>query len=478
MLVERSGQTATLLSDGDVLLVGGSEMPEGKESTKTAEIYDPATNTWTAAPAPAELEEAQSATLLSDGRVLLIGLFKGQPFPGVAGAAIYDPASDDWRRAAPPRRFRYGSSVTLLPDGKVIVMGGWHGEQAPTLPVETKYTVFASVEEYDPATDAWSELAPMNHARADHAATLMPDGEVLVTGGIFEVEWGGPNDYLNSLTSTEIYDQRTNSWSTRASMLIPRAQDTATLMKDGMVLVVGGYDCGFARGCLGYGGSGDCCGASSAEVYDPTSNTWEYTGPVLTGDEHTATLLPEGGVLVTGGNVGPISMYELSSAEIYGPVPPPKAAAPTPPSITRLAETHKRWREGRASARITARKRKARRAGTPLGTTFTFTLNEQASVTFTFTQQLPGRTVKSKCGAQSRKNRRRHACERTVTRGALTFTGHAGRNTISFQGRLSRAQKLPPSRYELVVTARNTSGQSVTKRLWFVIVNGPGRHQS
>ena len=478
MLVARSGQTATLLRDGEVLVVGGSETPEGKEGTKTAELYDPARNTWTSAPAPAELLEAQSATLLSDGRVLLIGLFKGQPFPGVAGAAIYDPASGSWSRVASPKRFHYGAAVTVLPDGKVMVMGGWHSEEVWNNGPETKFTVFASVEEWDPASDTWSEAAPMSHARADQTATLMPDGKVFVTGGIFEVSWGG-NDSLNSLRSTEIYDPQTNSWSARASMLIPRAQDTATLMKDGRVLLVGGYDCGSGY-CLGYGGSGDCCGASSAEVYDPASNTWEYTGPVLTGNEHTATLLPEGGVLVTGGNVSPISMYELSSAEIYAarypPDEPPSSpvvtAVSAPPSIGHLAESHKRWREGPASARISARKSKLKRAATPLGTTFTFTLNEQATVTFRFAQQLPGRMAKGRCAAPSRNNRHRRACKRTAARGSLRFTGHAGPNTVSFQGRLSRSQKLAPGRYALLITATNAAGlRSTTRPLAFTILD-------
>jgi Kelch motif len=301
-----------------------------------------------------------------------------------------------------------------------------------------------------------------------------------VTGGIYEVDWGGGNDSLNSLTSTEIYDPQTNRWSALASTLIPRAQDTATLMKDGRVVVVGGYDCGFARGCLGYGGSGDCCGASSAEIYDPASNTWEYTGPVLTGNEHTATLLPEGGVLVTGGNVSPISMYELSSAEIYAarypPDEPPSSpvvtAVSAPPSISHLAESHKRWREGHAMARISARESKARRARAPLGTTFTFTLNEQATITFTFVQQLPGRLAKGMCAAPSRSNRHRRACERTATRGSLTFTGHSGPNTVSFQGRLSRSQKLAPGRYALLITATNAAGlRSTTRPLTFTILD-------
>lgn len=495
MLVAREGQTATLLADGDVLVVGGSETPEAKEGLKTAELYDPATNTWTIAPASGELEEAQSATLLTDGRVLLIGVFKG-PFPGVAGAAIYDPASNSWRRVASPRRFRYGAAVTRLANGDVLVMGGWHGEPAPAPPVGTGYTfgtiytVFASVERYDPSTDTWSEVAPMSHARGEETATLMADGEVLVTGGVYEIQLGGGFfDSSNSLRSTESYDPATNHWSARAATLLPRAQDTATLMPNGGVLVVGGYDCGLGPGCLGYGGSGDCCGANSAEVYDPATNTWMFTAPVLTGNDHTATLLPEGGVLITGGNLSPISDRELSSAEIYAaryppdepPTPPPaKTAALTPPSITHLAESHRRWREGSASARISssigatsrmsARKGRSRHAKTPLGTTFTFTLNEQASVTFTFTQQLPGRRSHRRCLAPSYKTRRARRCERTIVRGTLTFTGHPGKNTVRLQGRVSRAVKLPVGGYTLLVTATSSAGQrSVPVSLRFTI---------
>jgi N-acetylneuraminic acid mutarotase len=463
MLVGRSGQVASLLPDGDVLVMGGWEMPKGGEYVRTAELYDPASNTWIAAPVPAELEESQSLTALPDGMVLLRGMFGTELFNQTAGAAIYNPSSNTWTRVASPKLLRYGATVTLLPDGDMLVVGGSHSEPAP-FPVDKISTLLASVEEFDSATDTWSEVASMGHARMNEAATLMADGEVLVAGGTYEVN-SGENDEWDSLRSTESYNPATNRWSARAPTLLPRAQDTATLMPNGDVLVAGGYDCG-GNACLGYGGSGDCCGASSAEIYDPASNTWELTDPVLSGSEHTATLLGNSGVLVIGGNVGPASGYELSSAEIYAVEPPPaspvlQAAALAPPSITRLSQLHRRWREGGAIARVSDKRTEARarrgHAREALGTTFTFVLNEQATVTFTFTEEVSGRRQGHDCLASSRKDRRGRTCTRSVVRGTLTFAGRAGENTVRFQGRVSRTAKLPPGSYTLQVAAVNAA---------------------
>jgi hypothetical protein len=486
MLVGRSGQLASLLADGEVLVIGGWEMPKLGEYVRTAELYDPATNSWTTAPVPAELEESSSLTSLPDGRVLLTGVFGTDLFDKSPGAAVYDPASNAWTRVASPNQSRYGATATLLPGGEVLLAGGFDWEDPPTLPVRTIYTVFASAEEFNPATSTWRSVAPMAHARTGHTATLMPDGEVFVTGGLYSIE--GENDGLNSLRSTEAYDPGANRWVRRASTLLPRAQDTATLMGGGDVLLAGGYDCGSGEGCLGYGGSGDCCGASSAEVYDPSSDTWEFTPPVLSGNEHTATLLPGGDVLLAGGNVGPISGYELSSAELYAqarPIPIFRTggAVLASPRITHLTESHRRWREGGATARIssrdvatsastTAKTGKARNATVPLGTTFTFTLSQPASVTFTFAEQLPGYKVKGRCLAHPSKTRHARSCKRSVVRGRLAFAGRAGKNTVAFQGRVSRTTKLPLGSYEMRVSAVNRAGQRATASpLAFVTVH-------
>jgi hypothetical protein len=122
----------------------------------------------------------------------------------------------------------------------------------------------------------------------------------------------------------------------------------------------------------------------------------------------------------------------------------------TLPVIGDASQSNRRWREGTLLASFSRRHNLP-----PLGTKFSFTLNEQAKVSFAFTQQVSGRKVKAKCVAQTRKNRHKHACKRTVTQGVLSFTGHDGTNRVSFQGRLSHSKKLRPEAYTLVITATN-----------------------
>jgi CSLREA domain-containing protein len=136
------------------------------------------------------------------------------------------------------------------------------------------------------------------------------------------------------------------------------------------------------------------------------------------------------------------------------------------PVLTNVAESNHTWRDG---TRLASFARKAKRP--PVGTTFSFTLNEAANVSFLFTQSVSGRTGKGKCVAQTKKNRHQPACKRTVTRGALSFAAHAGTNKAVFQGRISRALKLKPGTYTLVITAKNSVGQSsAPARLGFTVV--------
>jgi len=136
------------------------------------------------------------------------------------------------------------------------------------------------------------------------------------------------------------------------------------------------------------------------------------------------------------------------------------------PVLTNVAESNHRWRDG---TRLASFARKAKRP--PVGTTFSFTLNEAASVSFSFTQSVGGRKVKGKCVAQTKKNRHKQACKRTVTRGALSFAAHAGTNKAIFQGRISHVLKLKPGTYTLVITAQNSAGQrSAPAPLSFTVV--------
>ncbi len=142
------------------------------------------------------------------------------------------------------------------------------------------------------------------------------------------------------------------------------------------------------------------------------------------------------------------------------------APAPIPaPLITSLTQAHVRWRAGSRLARASAKRK------VPVGTTFAFTLNETASVKLAFAARRAGRRVKGRCVAPSRNNRHRPPCERTVGRGSLAFTGHAGANRISFQGRISPSKTLAPGRYTVVIVATAADGRhSASSRLSFTIV--------
>jgi hypothetical protein len=136
----------------------------------------------------------------------------------------------------------------------------------------------------------------------------------------------------------------------------------------------------------------------------------------------------------------------------------------TPPTVTNLTQSHRRWREGDKLAQ-TSRKRRL-----PVGTIFSFTLNEPAKVSLAFVQPVRGHRTKGRCVTQARKNHRKHSCKRAVARGTLTFTGHAGVNKVSFQGRISRQPKLKPGSFTLMLTAAGTNGRSSPKTLGFTIV--------
>jgi CSLREA domain-containing protein len=141
-------------------------------------------------------------------------------------------------------------------------------------------------------------------------------------------------------------------------------------------------------------------------------------------------------------------------------------AAASAPVLTGVGESNRRWRVG---ARLASFARKAKRP--PVGTRFSFTLNEAATVSFSFTQRVAGRKVRGKCVAQTTKNRHKPACKRTVVRGTLSFPAHVGTNRANFQGRISSTRKLKPGTYTVLITAKNSAGQrSSSARLSFTIV--------
>ncbi len=280
--------TATLLPSGKVLVAGGFAVPFPSSSLTTMELYDPTTNSWSAAAPMIGSRTGHTATLLTDGRVLVVGglsiaLREGGFFPSRAPSAeIYDPVSNRWSTTGPMGFSRLGQTATRLADGRVLVAGG-QGDAA---------AILKSTEIYNAPEDRWISAAPMGVARSGHAATLLPNGDVFVAGG-FDEE---PSSINITLSSGEIYDPRTNIWVTVAGMGDIGGQNTATALRNGMVLVVG-------------------YGQSQPELYDPARNAWSRTGPSMRGHLDTSTLMADGRVLLVGG----YGSESLDSVLVYDP---------------------------------------------------------------------------------------------------------------------------------------------------------------
>ncbi len=132
-------------------------------------------------------------------------------------------------------------------------------------------------------------------------------------------------------------------------------------------------------------------------------------------------------------------------------------------AISAVNQSAGTWVEGSAPARITATK------ALPVGTTFSFTLNESANVGFAFTTTAPGRRAGKACVAPTEANRHDHSCTRTVNAGTIAFQGHSGVNEVRFQGVIPKRQKLAPGAYTLTITATAPGQHAVSATLHFTI---------
>ena len=175
----RSGHTATLLASGKVLVAGGSGLPSGPYAFASAELYDPVTGTFTITGSMGTERVGHTATLLPSGRVLIAGgIGSGKCSAGVcyfASAELYDPATGTFTATGRMGEGREGHTAILLPSGKVLIAGG-----TTAMPL---YPVVASAELYDPGTGTFTDTGSMGEARAGHTETLLPNGKVLVAGG-------------------------------------------------------------------------------------------------------------------------------------------------------------------------------------------------------------------------------------------------------------------------------------------------------
>ena len=274
MIERRAGSTATTLTNGLVLIAGG-EHPGANSgnatSTATAELFDPATGRFTRTGSMATSRTRHTATLLSDGRVLVAGgwVARGGSFDKLASAEVFDASTGSWTTVGSMASPRDSFTATRLADGRVLILGGWaDGGLGPD----------ATAEVFDPLTGMFAAVNGMSIARGGHTATLLPDGRLLIVGGSpFDTE-----------ARPELYDPATGSSSLLPVLTTPRSGHSATLLPDGHVLIAGGTNL--------FGNP------LSTELFDPASATFQVAASAAGAHGAIAVRLADGRVLLADGS--------------------------------------------------------------------------------------------------------------------------------------------------------------------------------
>ena len=280
---DRSGLIAVVLQDGRVLIMGGDTAQDtptsGHATYSTAEIYDPAAGTFTAAGWMVGKGWAPSAVRLKDGRVLVLDGFSVEnpdaPDPHLATAEIYDPTTDTFTATGPMSIGRGPARLAVLDDGRVLVVGGRNRDAGN----------MEAVDLFDPATGRFEPTDPLpptgeppvaggKYWPGDPAgAVTLPDGRVLVTGRrcLEETTTVLEGKYP---TAAAIYDPTTETFGVSKSM--PHCVGTATPLSDGRVFLTAFW--------------GACCNLTEVDrsgVYDPAT------------DSVTDSIMPPGGRYIT-----------------------------------------------------------------------------------------------------------------------------------------------------------------------------------
>ncbi len=294
--------SATVLMDGRILVIG-----QGLDGRQTSTLFDPETGRAVDAGPTVVSRLEHVAVRLQDGRVLLAGGDPAQvgqlrPVQGAGGATataeLYDPATGTFTPTGDMARPRgLGATATLLADGRVLVAGGAGGGPDDL------------AELFDPTTGQFTPTGAMSEPRTDFTATLLDDGRVLFAGGYSTA--GAPR-VRRLATDGDIYDPATGTFSPTQPMVVPRFGHVAALLRDGRVLIAGGYSTGELQ-----------TQTSAAEIFDPSTGLFEPTSPLGIPRAYAgAAVLPSGDVLVFGDathpdRVGQPSGLASGTAEIF-----------------------------------------------------------------------------------------------------------------------------------------------------------------
>jgi hypothetical protein len=323
MTVPRGGHTSTLLPNGRVLIAGGFDAA-ARATTSTAELYDSVAGAFGATGRMTRALTETTATLLPDGRVLIVGVLDENNgyFDNLAAAELYDPSAGTFTAAGSMLNITRPVTATLLNNGKVLITGS--SGRSPD--------GFYVAELYDSVAGKFTPAGNMSWRHFFPRATQLPSGKVLIaegscnnssgfefydpaagafsaTAGIVSCISVGPTETL--LANGEVligggsYDPSAGTFTAGANVV--QWNNTATLLPDGTVLVTGGEPCSaYDIFC------GDDVTVADAYLRDPSTRSFGSAGAMSTlRIGHQATLLPDGTVLISGG--------AGSSAEIYTP---------------------------------------------------------------------------------------------------------------------------------------------------------------
>jgi large repetitive protein len=283
----RLQHTANLLPNGKVLIAGGGYGPDTSDGywvADQAELFDPATGAFNSAGQISR--DGHTATLLQTGDVLLTGGEIGWSgyFPIVSQTAEVRISSSGLSQPTGSMAFgREEHAAALLKDGRVLITGG-------VIPAGISWQAVAEAEIYDPVSRTFAPVGSMHVARAFHTATLLSNGKVLIAGGGYGNESNG--------RTAEIFDPSTGSFTVTGSMFADHGYGAAILLPSGKVLMTGG--------------------STITELYDPTTGKFTRTGDMsVARGNRTATLLRNGTVLIAGGAISPGTA--TATTEIYDP---------------------------------------------------------------------------------------------------------------------------------------------------------------
>ena len=299
---------STSVVDAKIFAIGGRVLLErdefGDTELSTVEMYDPKTDTWER---KANMPTARSGVSVSvvDGKIYAIG---GETIKKIAyhkswtnetkelpTVEMYDPVTDTWTQKADmptPRKTR-----TCVVDGKIYAIGGSGFDLT-----SNNHWQLATVEVYDPTTDAWAKAKSMNHTRYDAALSVV-NGEIYAMGG---TGWPLIEDQSNSyLSSVEVFNPETNRWQERTEMIAPKAGHAASVI-DGKIYVTGGY----------LWKNKEFKHLSTIEIYDPTTDHWTQEPDMLMGKSGHATEVIDGQIYIFGGN-SDVAQGPLTSVEVY-----------------------------------------------------------------------------------------------------------------------------------------------------------------